>query len=47
MNDVSFHVPYIFGKKQNSTERERERENRYRRKAQLKTEKFGTKRGPR
>ena len=23
MNDVSFHVPYIFGNKQNSTEREK------------------------
>ena len=28
MNDVSFHVPYIFGNKQNSNQRE----NRYRRK---------------
>ena len=45
MNDVSLHVPYIFGKKQNSkntTEREREKIQ----KAQLKAEKLGTWRGP-
>ena len=42
MNDARLHVPYIFGKKQNSTDRESEEEQ----KAQLKTEKFGTKRGP-
>ena len=26
MNDVSFHVPYIFGNKQNSLDRQRRRE---------------------
>ena len=38
MNDVSFHVPYIFGNKQNSKSEEEQ-------KAQQKTEKLGTKRG--
>ena len=38
MNEVNIHVPYIFGSKQNSTQK---RENRYRRK----TEELGTKRG--
>ena len=27
MNDVSFHVPYIFGNKQNSKKKHRERED--------------------
>ena len=41
MNDVTFHVPYIFGNKQNSKTETEKRENRYRRK----TEEQGTKRG--
>ena len=36
MNDVIFHVPYIFGNKQNLRSEGKQ-------KAQLKTEKFGTK----
>ena len=43
MNDVSLHVPYIFGNKQNSKKRGESEEEQ---KAQLKTEKFGNKRGP-
>ena len=43
MNDVRLHVPYIFGNKQNS---KKDRESEEEQKAQLKTEKFGTKRGP-
>ena len=42
MNDVSFHVPYIFGNKQ-KFKKHREREKIQ--KAQLKAEKLGTKRG--
>ena len=45
MNDVRLHVPYIFGTKQNSNRNRGESEEEQ--KAQLKTEKFGTKRGPR
>ena len=43
MNDVSFHVPCIFGNKQNSKS---ERKSEGEQKALLKREKFGTKRGP-
>ena len=45
MNDVSLHVPFIFGNKQNSKKKIRG-ESEEEQKAQLKTEKFGTKRGP-
>ena len=40
MNDISFHVPYIFGNKQNSRS---ERESEGKEKAQLKTEEQGSK----
>ena len=43
MNDVRLHVPYIFGKRQNSKSHNTEREKIQ--KAQLKAEKLGTKRG--
>ena len=43
MNDVSFHVPYIFGNKLNSKS---ERAEQRQKKAQLKAKKLGTKRGP-
>ena len=46
MNDARLHAPYIFGNKQNSKRLNRG-ESEEEQKAQLKTEKFGTKRGPR
>ena len=46
MNDVRLHVPHIFGNKQNSKTEKNRGESEEEQKAQLKTEKFGTKRGP-
>ena len=43
MNDVSFHVPYIFDNKQNSKSETEKKQ--IQKKAQLKAEKLGTKRG--
>ena len=46
MNDVRLHVPYIFGNKQNSKRLKNRGESEEEQRAQQKTEKFGTKRGP-
>ena len=43
MNDVRLHVPYIFGNKQNSKSDTEKSEGEQ--KVQMKTEKFGIKRG--